>query len=526
MRLILHGGNGKFLGRTFDVLGLDGTAKDARARCRRASGCRRSSTSCTTHASRSPRPTTRCARPPSRSSSSRSPQRGPLGARLGAGAELRARADAHVPRARARRRCAGGGARRERARPARARPRPARPSWSPRRSRSPALVSAALGLAVALGFGVVIQSWATRRAASRGQRLPLLAVGPRAHRWRARALWARSSAALAREARTASLVAVLRRAADRLPRADPSRVLRGRRLGERRAAVRARRSVLLGGALRPPSLGQRRARGGVARRRSACSTAAVRVLAVRTLRGHELRSPSRGCAACAGRARCAISCARRRLSVDDLVMPLFVAPEALAERAPARAAARHRSTALVRECEELVALGVKSVILFGIPEAKDDEGSRRVDRRRDRAAGAARAAAALPGARAAHRRLPLRVHEPRPLRRGRRRRRGRQRRVARADRAHRRLARRGGRRRRLPERHDGRPRRRGSRRSCRRRRSSRTRRSTPRRSTGRSATSPTARPRSATAAATSWTRATCARRSASASSTSPRAPTC
>ena len=30
---------------------------------------------------------------------------------------------------------------------------------------------------------------------------------------------------------------------------------------------------------------------------------------------------------------------------------------------------------LVRECEELVALGVKSVLLFGIPESKDDEGS-------------------------------------------------------------------------------------------------------------------------------------------------------
>ncbi|MGZ4354373.1 MAG: porphobilinogen synthase, partial [Gaiellaceae bacterium] len=30
---------------------------------------------------------------------------------------------------------------------------------------------------------------------------------------------------------------------------------------------------------------------------------------------------------------------------------------------------------LVRECDELVALGVQSVLLFGIPESKDDEGS-------------------------------------------------------------------------------------------------------------------------------------------------------
>jgi porphobilinogen synthase len=62
------------------------------------------------------------------------------------------------------------------------------------------------------------------------------------------------------------------------------------------------------------------------------------------------------------------------LSVDDLVQPLFVAPEALAnERLPPLQ--RFTVDGLVRECEELVALGVKSVLLFGIPESKDDEGS-------------------------------------------------------------------------------------------------------------------------------------------------------
>jgi porphobilinogen synthase len=62
------------------------------------------------------------------------------------------------------------------------------------------------------------------------------------------------------------------------------------------------------------------------------------------------------------------------LSVDDLVQPLFVAPEALAnERLPALQ--RFTVDGLVRECEELVALGVKAVLLFGIPESKDDEGS-------------------------------------------------------------------------------------------------------------------------------------------------------
>ncbi|HZT16571.1 MAG TPA: porphobilinogen synthase [Gaiellaceae bacterium] len=62
------------------------------------------------------------------------------------------------------------------------------------------------------------------------------------------------------------------------------------------------------------------------------------------------------------------------LSVDDLVMPLFVAPEALRnERLPALA--RHTVDGVVAECEELVRLGLRAVILFGIPEEKDDEGS-------------------------------------------------------------------------------------------------------------------------------------------------------
>src|SRR6478735_997461 len=62
------------------------------------------------------------------------------------------------------------------------------------------------------------------------------------------------------------------------------------------------------------------------------------------------------------------------LSVDDLVMPLFVAPEALPnERLPGLA--RHTVESVVREVEELVRLGVPAVILFGIPADKDEEGS-------------------------------------------------------------------------------------------------------------------------------------------------------
>jgi porphobilinogen synthase len=62
------------------------------------------------------------------------------------------------------------------------------------------------------------------------------------------------------------------------------------------------------------------------------------------------------------------------LSLDDLVQPLFVAPEALPNE---RLLPLSRLTVdgAVRECEELVRAGVKAVILFGIPEEKDDEGS-------------------------------------------------------------------------------------------------------------------------------------------------------
>jgi porphobilinogen synthase len=62
------------------------------------------------------------------------------------------------------------------------------------------------------------------------------------------------------------------------------------------------------------------------------------------------------------------------LSVDDLVMPLFVAPEAL-PNARLPGLARHTVDSVLQECEDLLRLGVKSVILFGLPEEKDEEGS-------------------------------------------------------------------------------------------------------------------------------------------------------
>ena len=61
-----------------------------------------------------------------------------------------------------------------------------------------------------------------------------------------------------------------------------------------------------------------------------------------------------------------------RLSLDQFVMPLFVAPESLRnEQLPGMA--RHSLDDVVREVEELVRLGVQAVILFGIPEEKDEQ---------------------------------------------------------------------------------------------------------------------------------------------------------
>ena len=63
-----------------------------------------------------------------------------------------------------------------------------------------------------------------------------------------------------------------------------------------------------------------------------------------------------------------------RLDLDDFVMPLFVGPDALPnEDLPGMR--RHSVETLVAEADELERLGVRAVILFGIPEEKDDEGS-------------------------------------------------------------------------------------------------------------------------------------------------------
>jgi porphobilinogen synthase len=63
-----------------------------------------------------------------------------------------------------------------------------------------------------------------------------------------------------------------------------------------------------------------------------------------------------------------------RLDLDDFVLPLFVGPEPLANP-DLPGMARHSVETLGSEADELVRLGVKAVILFGIPDEKDEEGS-------------------------------------------------------------------------------------------------------------------------------------------------------
>jgi porphobilinogen synthase len=63
-----------------------------------------------------------------------------------------------------------------------------------------------------------------------------------------------------------------------------------------------------------------------------------------------------------------------RLDLEDFVMPLFVGP-ATEPNEPLPAMGRWSVEDVVGEVDRLAAAGVKAVILFGIPEEKDDEGS-------------------------------------------------------------------------------------------------------------------------------------------------------
>ena len=66
-----------------------------------------------------------------------------------------------------------------------------------------------------------------------------------------------------------------------------------------------------------------------------------------------------------------------RLSLDDIVMPLFACPgEGVVRPVEGLDGIAQRSVdEIVREASELASLGVRAVLLFGIPEEKDEEGS-------------------------------------------------------------------------------------------------------------------------------------------------------
>ena len=69
--------------------------------------------------------------------------------------------------------------------------------------------------------------------------------------------------------------------------------------------------------------------------------------------------------------------AETRLAVDDLVAPLFVREgiDAPLPIASLPGVVQHTRESLVKEVRELAELGVPGVILFGVPAAKDPEGS-------------------------------------------------------------------------------------------------------------------------------------------------------
>lgn len=65
------------------------------------------------------------------------------------------------------------------------------------------------------------------------------------------------------------------------------------------------------------------------------------------------------------------------LSLNDFIMPLFVRPGE-GQRLPIKSMPGNFQLSvdeLVKECEELAELGIKAVLLFGIPESKDEDGT-------------------------------------------------------------------------------------------------------------------------------------------------------
>ena len=157
--------------------------------------------------------------------------------------------------------------------------------------------------------------------------------------------------------------------------------------------------------------------------------------------------PLRACADCARPPACAGSCARPACAPSSSCCRYSwprrtprLPPPTMSRCRPWRGC---RSLAPPERAREAADLGLGAVILFGVPSRQGPRGHGRVRRRGRRAARRARAQAGAARRLARdHRRVPVRVHRPRPLRRAARGRLGRQRRHAGAARPHRRQPRR------------------------------------------------------------------------------------
>ena len=108
-----------------------------------------------------------------------------------------------------------------------------------------------------------------------------------------------------------------------------------------------------------------------------------------------------------------------QLDPRDFIYPLFVVPgRGVKEEIPSMPEVYHFSVdTLVTEAREVQSLGIPAVLLFGLPSTKDDLGSEAYASEGIVQQAVRALKDAHPRSPGHHRRLPLRIHGPRPLRR-------------------------------------------------------------------------------------------------------------
>ena len=114
------------------------------------------------------------------------------------------------------------------------------------------------------------------------------------------------------------------------------------------------------------------------------------------------------------------------LNPAQFVLPLFVCPGEGIKREISSMPHNYQMSIdeIVKECAEVEALGIGGVILFGLPESKDEMATGRLRRERHRAEGHPGDQARDATTAGDDRRVQLRIHQPRALRVRERRRRG------------------------------------------------------------------------------------------------------